>query len=106
MGASLCEVIYQRNGVVGERIELGNREVPPCERANLIEEDDRRVPGILDGLNGPVITGDQLRWIKLEATRSLTQRTLNKTPFFVATDTAIIATIGAHRHIPHLSRRI
>ena len=60
---------------------------------------------MLDRLNGLVITGDQLRWIKLEVTRSLTQRTLNITPLFVAADTVIIATIGAHRHIPYLSRR-
>ena len=57
VGACLCEVVYQRSGIVGEGIEFGNREVSFRERAGLIEEDGCRVPGVLDRLDGLIGMG-------------------------------------------------
>ena len=41
-------------GFVGERVEVGDREVSLCERASLVKENSCCIPGILDGFNGLV----------------------------------------------------
>ena len=56
MGACLCEVVYQRCGVVGEGIEFDDREIPFRERSGLVEEDGRSVLSVLDRLDGLVDT--------------------------------------------------
>ena len=65
VGAGLCEVVYQRSGVIGEGIKFGNRKVPFGECPSLIEEDGRRVPGVLDRLDGLIATEYKVRVSKI-----------------------------------------
>jgi len=52
--AGFCEMIDQRNGVVGEGIEFDNQEVSFGECTSLVKEDSRRVFSVLDRLDGLV----------------------------------------------------
>jgi hypothetical protein len=65
VGAGFGEVVYQRSGVIGERIEFDSREVPFGERPRLIEEDGGGVLGVLDRLDGLVATRHKVKVNKI-----------------------------------------
>ena len=56
VGAGFCEVVYQRSGIVSERIEFNNREVSFGERPSFVEENGSGVLGVLDRLDRLVAT--------------------------------------------------
>ena len=57
VGAGFGQVVYQGSGIVGEEVELEDREVSFREGPSLVEEDGRGVLGVLNRLDGLVRAG-------------------------------------------------
>ena len=101
VGTGLREMVYQQGGVVSEGIEFNDGEVSFCEGAGFVEEDCRCVPSIWNRLCRLVTTEDRAEVNKAVGNEELCTHTLISIPFFAATDTAMITTIGTHSNIAH-----
>lgn len=56
VGTGSREMVCQQSGIVGEGIEVDDREVAFRKRPSFVEEDGRGVPRVLDGFNRLVST--------------------------------------------------